>query len=321
LELYRVASKEHQQALGIPIGPYSVVKGVANLRAFLKEHDDVHVKLSVTRGDAETFKSESYKVVEPFLDQLEWKLGAKKTIMEFVVEQDLSPAVEIGYDGVSIDGRYPQTAAMLGLEAKDDGLIGQVMPYASLPVQARDMNAKLAPTFAACRFRGFWSSEIRVTEDGVGYSIDPCPRAGAPPNELMQLIVRNWPDIIWEGSQGNLIEPEFTAPWGAELMMHSPFADRSWVAIDFPPDLRDHVKFRNLTVLGGKYYVAPHSTGVAEIGAVVATGATMAEAIDNVRDVAEQVEGYDVEFNAACLDDIEDDFSRLTALNNQRKVA
>jgi hypothetical protein len=211
--------------------------------------------------------------------------------------------------------------ALLGLEAKDDGLLAQVMPYTSLPEQAIDMNARLSPTFAACNYRGFFSSEIRITPDGTGYSIDPCCRMGSPPGELMQLIVANWPDVLWEGSQGNLIEPEFKAPWGAELMMHSPFADRSWVAIDFPPDLRDNVKFRNLTVIDGKYYVAPHATGVAEIGAVVATGQTMQEAIDNVRDVAEQVEGYDVDFNAACLDDIEDDFARLTALNAQRRVA
>jgi hypothetical protein len=320
LEIFRVASKEHQQALGIPIGPYTVVHGLADLRTFLKAHDDVWIKISKSRGDMETWHSPSYKVSEPRLDELEWRLGAKKKIMEFVVEQDISPAIEVGYDGYSIDGCFPKTA-MLGLEAKDDGLLGQVMPYANLPPQAIDLNARLASTFAACRYRGSWSSEIRITGDGIGYSIDPCCRQGSPPGELMQLIISNWPDIIWEGAEGNLIEPEFTAPWGAELMMHSPFADKNWVAIDFPPDLRDHVKFRNLTVIDGKYYVAPHATGVAEIGAVVATGASMAEAIDNVRDIAEEVEGYDVEFNAACLDDIEDDFARLTALNNQRKVA
>lgn len=320
LELYRITSKEHQEKLGIPIGPWSVVTGLDNLRQFLRTHDDVYVKVSTVRGDFETFKSDTYKNIEPRLDELEWKLGAKKKITEFIVEDEIAPAVEIGYDGYSIDGRFAQTA-MLGLEAKDEGLVGQVMPYTSLPPQAIDMNARLGPTFAANRYRGFWSSEIRITGDGVGYSIDPCCRCGSPPNELMQLMVSNWPDIIWEGAAGNLVEPNYIAPWGAELLMHCAWADKNWVAIDFPAGLREQVKFRNLTIIDGKYYVVPQSVGLPEIGAVVACGASMQQAIRNVLEVAQQVEGYDIEFRIACLDNIEVDFRRLTALYQRQRVA
>jgi hypothetical protein len=50
---------------------------------------------------------------------------------------------------------------------------------------------------------------VRCTKDGKAYLIDPCCRAGSPPNELYQLMISNLADVIWYGAEGLVIEPEF----------------------------------------------------------------------------------------------------------------
>jgi hypothetical protein len=310
LELCRVDSKEHLKSIGIDIGPYKVITGLAALRDYLKNHDDQYVKISRTRGDMETFHAENYDLIEPKLDELEYMLGAKKKIMEFVVEEAINDAVEIGYDGYCIDGKFPKNA-MAGIEVKDKGLVMKTLPYASLPEEVRGVNDKLAPTFREFGYRGFFSSEIRITRDLTPYVIDPCARMGSPPGELFQLMVRNWADIVWEGSMGTVVEPIFDAKWGAELLLLSSWADKNWQPVEFPKSIRDNVKLRNLTIIEGKYYVVPQSVGLPEIGAVVATGDSMQGAIDEVRRLADKVTGHYLEVVPDSLDEAKDQFEKL----------
>lgn len=310
LELDRVASKQHSQKLGIDIGPWRTVRGLAALRDHLREHENQWIKISATRGDMETFHSKNYRLIEPRLDELEHTLGAKKYDMEFVVEDEIDDAVEIGYDGYTIDGKFPRKA-MAGIEIKDKGLVMKTLPYPSLPPEIRGVNEKLGQTFDDFEYRGFFSSEIRITKDHKAYLIDPCARAGSPPNELYQMLVTNWPDIIWEGAGGVLVEPQFAARWGAELLLISDWANDNWQAVEFPKAIRENVKLRNLAVIDGRYYSVPQVSGHAEIGAVVALGNTMQEAIAECKRIAEKVEGHYVETVPGCLDQAEAEFAKL----------
>jgi len=302
LELDRDGSKQLCRSLGIDIGDYVVVTGMDNLRDHLRDNDNVWVKVSRTRGDMETFRSPNYRLVEPKLDEVEQQLGAKKQIMQFIVEDSLEPAVEIGYDGFSIDGRFASNA-MFGTEIKDRGLILECVQYDRLPWQLLDVNVKLASTFRALNYRGFFSSEVRATPDGRAYLIDPCCRMGSPPGELFDIMVTNWPDILWNGAEGVVVEPDCAARYGAELLIHSAWADQHWQPIDFPDSIRNFVKLRNHTRIGGRDYVIPSAVGLPEIGAVVAIDDTLEGAIAKVREYAEQVEGYYVDVFADSLDE------------------
>ena len=173
LELDREASKEHSKKLGIDIGNYSVVKGLDALREHLKTHDDQYVKVSAFRGDTETFHAPNFKHAETQLDELEHNLGAKKKIIEFIVEDAINDAIEVGYDGYVIDGKFAKHA-ILGVEVKDKAYVGKTMNYERLPETAKDVNAKLAPTLKEYGYRGFISTELRCTKDGKAYLIDPC---------------------------------------------------------------------------------------------------------------------------------------------------
>jgi hypothetical protein len=310
LELDRVASKEHCDAVGIDIGPYKVMKGLDALREYLEKHEDVWVKISATRGDMETFKSKNYSLIEPRLDELEHTLGAKKKVMEFIVEDAINPAVEVGYDGYVIDGKFPK-GAFYGLEIKDKAYIGRTKSYDALPAEVIGVNEKLAGTFRKYGYRGFWSSEIRLTRDGRGYLIDPCTRSGSPPSELYHMIFTNLADIIWEGASGVLVEPEFSGKWGAELLLLSEWAMHNWQSIEFPKSIAEHVKMRNLTIIEGKKYYVPDRSGSSAIGAVVAVADSKQAAIDECKRIAEKVQGHYVEVLPASLDDADEEIATL----------
>lgn len=317
LEQDRVKSKEHMQSLGMPVGVYEVVRGIDNLRLYLKGRNDQWVKVSTTRGDFESFHSPNYKLIEPRLDELEHRLGAKKRIMEFVVEDGIGSngdengkAVEIGFDGYTVDGVFPKRN-MVGIEVKDKGYVGHCVGWEMMPTQLRVLNETIAPTLRRCQYRNFFCMEARITEDGTPWIIDPCCRSGSPPFELTQLNMTNLADVLWYGAGGECIEPEFAHEWGAEMLLHSGWADQNWQAVQFPEEVRDHVKLRNLCRIGEAYYVVPQSVGLPEIGAVVATGDTMEEAIARCREITETVEGYYIDAFPNALDDAQQEVEKL----------
>jgi len=294
LELYRDDTKDFLQEIGLPVAPWERIIGLPNLRKFLKQNDNQWVKVSTVRGDFESFKSESYDLIEPRLDELEWRLGAKKSIYEFIVEESIEDAIEIGYDGWVIGGHYPPQS-MAAFEIKDLGMMGNTIKYEDLPEPVAMVNEKLAPFFERCHYRGFFASELRIKQDGKPFLIDPCTRCGTPSNELLQELFGNWGEIFWEGASGNIVAPEQVAKVGVEAMIHSSWSDKNWQAIYFPEKIRQFVKLRNHTKIDGKDYVVPQDVGLPEIGAVCGIGNTIPEAVKHLADNASQIKGYAIE--------------------------
>lgn len=314
LELDRVAVKEHCRSLGIDIGPYTVHHGIDALRSHLRRHDDQFVKIATTRGDMETFKADNYALIEPRLNELEHNVASKT--MEFICEDEIPDAIEVGYDGYTVDGRFPKEG-IVGVEVKDEAYVCAAMSYRDLPKSVTGINAKLAPTLKAYGYRSFISTEIRATEDGKAYLIDPCARCGSPPSELYQMMIGNLADVIWEGAGGILIEPELIKPFGAQLILISDWADANWQQVDFPKSIRDHVKLHNLMVIDGEYYVAPQWTGNAAVGGVVAMGDTQEEAIAECKRLAEMVEGYSIEKPVQALDKASEQLTEFLGENRK----
>ena len=310
LEMHRAEAKQHYRNLGLPVGGFEVVKGISELRKYLKSHDNQYIKISVNRGDFETFESPNYRFAEPKLDELESKLGAKKYITDFVVEEEIKDAVEVGYDGFCIDGQFPEQS-LVGIEIKNKSYLGKFVPYATLPVELTAFNTAIAPTMKKYQYRNFYSTELRITKDKTPYMIDLCTRCGSPPTEVALETYKNLPDIMWYGAEGECITPESEFEWGAEILIESAWADSKWQAIQFPPKIRDNVKMRNLTFLNNEYYVVPQSHGITEIGAVVAVGHSMDDVIEQAKELCEQVKGYFTESFPASLDTAVDELDKL----------
>jgi hypothetical protein len=309
LELDRVKSKEMCEKAGIDIGPFEVIVGLDALREHLKTHDDQWVKISATRGDMETFHAKTYDLAEPRLDELEHNLGAKKKIMEFIVEEAINDAIEIGYDGYTVDGKFPK-GAMTGVEAKDEAYVMKTMSYSELNPKVRGVNDKLRPILKRYGYRGFFSSEIRCTKDGA-FLIDPCARCGSPPNELYQIMIDNISDVMWEGSEGIVVEPEFNAKFGAQLLLLSDWADQNWLHVKLPKAIRENVKLYNMTVIEDGYYVIPHRVGMPHFGAVVALGNTLQGAIEECKRIAEMIDGHLIDKPVDALDAARDAFEEI----------
>ena len=291
LELNRQGCKEVMRRVGLAVGPYVVVKGMAALREHLKANPDRWVKINKYRGCFETFYAKNYKSVEPRLDEVEYKLGAFKTELEFIVETPLDDCIETGIDAYVIDGQYPDTH-MVGFEIKDLGYLAKMETRKNIPEQVTRFDNAMAPIFKRYGYRGFFSTEVRIGKDKIPYMIDFCGRLGSPPSELYQEVFTNLADIIWKGANGILVNPIAKAKFGAELLIHSSFAECNYQPIDFPEKYRANVKLRNAMKVNGRYYIIPQSVGLPEVGAIVGWGDTQDAAIEMVLKVAKEVEGH-----------------------------
>ena len=284
-----------------------------NLRKYLKEHKNVWVKISRWRGDFETLQSKNYDYISLKLDEIEHELGAWANQMEFICEEDLPDKVEVGYDGYCINGQFP-TKTMFGIEIKDLGYLGVMKEYKDLPEPVINFNTKIAPLMKSYKYKNFYSSEIRVGTDKKGYMIDSCNRCGSPPNELYQEMFTNISDIIWEGAHDKCIDPIPKAKFGAEVLIHCPWAEKNWLPIQFPEKYYDSIKFRDVMDIKGQHYIIPQYVGLPEIGAIVATGNTIEETFKTIEEIAETVRGYYVDVPLHALDTAMEEVNKLKKL-------
>lgn len=303
MELKRWEFKQHlKNKLKLPVQEMEHIFGMDKLREFLKKSKGVkYIKTSFTRGDFETFKHESYELTEPRLDELAHTLGAKKDNYEFIVEDEICDAVEVGYDGFVIDGKFP-TLAMMAYEVKDCGMVGTVKPYESLADPVKLINGSLISDFASYGFKGFFCSEIRYTKKKEPFFIDPCCRLGTPSNELLQALFDNWPQVVWDGAHGICTTPKMKAKFGALAMINSEWAVNDWLCVHFPKEIEEFVKLRFHTKVGDKNYVVPNTIGIPDVGCVLGTGDTLAEAIRVCKQRGELVKGFQVSVNYQALD-------------------
>lgn len=310
LELARDSTKRLMKELGLPVGPWSKINGMDKLREFLQENKNQYVKVNKFRGILETFFSKDYRSVEPKLDEVEYQLGAFKETVDFIVEENLADKVEIGIDAYTVDGQFP-SKLLAGIEVKDAGYVAMFNDYDKLPKELTDFDKALAPTLKAYGYRGFYSTEIRAGKDHIPYMIDFCSRAGSPPSELYQEFYKNISEIIWNGANGIVTDPVPEAKYGAELLIHSEWADKNFQPVDFPEDIRRFVKLRSATKIKGRYFVIPQAVGLPEIGATIGWGDTLKAAMQMAEDVASQVEGYYIKIPKESFEEAQGEIAKL----------
>ena len=314
LELFRDDAKKQFKKLGLDVGKYEVIIGLDKLREYLKENDKQWVKINSIRGDTETFYSPSYKEIEPKLDELQHTMGPTRHDMKFVVEEAIENAVETGFDGYCIDGQYPN-ATIVGVEIKDCGYCGTFKKYSEIPKEITDFNEKISDIMKKYHYRGFFSTEQRITKNHKSYMTDATARCGSPPSELYQNMYENLADIVWFGAEGKMVNPICKAKYGVEIVINSVWGDKNWQPISFPEKIRENVKLRKFCIINDEYYIVPQHRGgpdgKAELGAVVATGNTREEAIEKAKEYADQVKGYDIEICVDSMDKAQEEIDKL----------
>jgi predicted RNase H-like HicB family nuclease len=310
LEIYREDAKEHFKQLKIPQGPYEVVKGINALRQYIKAHDGeiLWVKIEKTRGDTESFKVESYETIENKLDGLKSDLGPKADIMKFIVEKNLKGTIDIAIDTHCIDGQYP-SVAILGTEEKGELYVGVRKNWNEIYPPLVDIYTKLSPTLKEYGYCNFISLESRKDEENI-YLGDPCQRGGSPPMELELEWIQNLPDIFSYGADGKMIDPEIPTKYGIELIIHSDWADKHPLMVDYPEKLRDKIKFRYDSTFNGKTWIMPQGAGP-RIAAVVTHGNSLEKLFDEVKEIAGQIKGIQIESFTRSIPIIQENIKQL----------
>ena len=305
LERDRWGAYKKFERLEIPSPEMTKVKGIDKLREFLKENENVYIKVSDYRGDFETFCSKNYQLSKPVLDELEHRLGLQGINYEFIIcyPIDGNDIVEFGYDGYSIDGKFPKET-IVGYEHKDVAYCCHVNSNFSPLVT--DFTEKLSETLKRLKYRNFIHSEGRTGKEKIPRIIDTTCRIGSPPGEVLCEMLSNLADIFWFGADGELIEPVWEAKYGIQIFIDSSWSENKFQAVEFPEKIARWVKLRNYCIDSGTHYVIPKYKDFDNIGSVVAIGNSLDECIEKVSGYSEQIKGHKVEIATASTDKLKE---------------
>lgn len=314
LENERLFLKQTLKDLNLPVGDFGTCTGTKQLREYLKEHEDVYVKIDRFRGTMETFHSENYDIIEPYINELDVKLGPiVKNKIQFIIEEALPEAIETGLDVYMVDGKYPDRV-MGGLECKNAAYLCKILPYNEFPKQLTEINDKLSPYFKQEGYRGAFSTEVRITEDYKNYFMDATCRQPLPPSQLQWYMYKNLADIYWETAAGNLIDVEIDEPYGCELIITSDFAKRNWLNVNVSEEYRNNVFWERLVEEDSKSYIA-YENDNKYVGSIVASGMNLPDAIKKCKDIAKSISGIEVMYDSDALYELQETIQKMKKMD------
>ena len=302
IEMDRMLLNGELKKLGLPTAPMARVIGTTNLRAFLKEHPDRVIKVSFYRGVIETFTNENPYRTELRLIELDFQLGMNKDTFEFCCQEKIESELEVGFDGFSLNGKGPAYSA-LGIEVKDKAYVGAILE--KMPPLIEFVNRKMEPLFSRYGYQGFYSNELRITDEpfrkdfkGKPFYTDCTARAPSPPSEAQCEIYEPHclARAVWDLSGGEMPVLKPITKWFAEVVLATPAYDRQWLHVSFPDKIKQWVKVKDHCIKDGQIFCIPNHNGN-YFANVVALGDTPQEAMDTVLKRAALVEAEDLELH------------------------
>ena len=118
---------------------------------------------------------------------------------------------------------------------------------------------------------------------------------------------------------GKVIEPEFVANYGVEIILKSNYVNKNFLNVSFPPEFKDNIKLKGSFVKDGEKYVIPWkytSFEMNEFGSVVVIGNDLQEIMDKALYIASKVEGYDVYYDENCFSKAMDVIEKTKSILN-----
>lgn len=283
LEAYRGKFIKSLAKTDLPVPPHETIVGMTALREHLRDRKDCWVKISKWRGDWETLHWRDQAQDDVELDERATKLGPFKDAITFYVFDKIDTKIEDGCDSWCIDSQMPKTV-IHGMEAKDKAYLGTFQRFSDLPEEIRIVSEQYAPILGGYGCRGFFSTEVRITEDGKSYFIDPTIRSGSPPAQVMCEMIGNYAEIILAGAAGEIVEPERRHRFGVQAMLNLCGGRRHWRSLEVPDDLDRWVKCGFCNRVGGRLAFPPDPDAHAgECGWLVGVGDTAADAINHLK--------------------------------------
>lgn len=283
LETSRAAFLKALKNADLPIGRHRIVPGITMLKEYLRDKEDVWVKISKFRGDFETFHWRSWADDENRLDAYSVKFGPLREQIVFYAFDAIETEIEDGCDTWLVNGAYPKLV-IHGMEAKDRAYLGTWQAYDKLPEQLRKVNDAFAPILEGFGYQSFFSTEVRITKEGEAYFIDPTCRAGSPPSQVMTEMIGNYSQVVWEGANGVLVEPEPAAKFGVQALICLSGDRREWSGMKVDDELDRWSKCGSCLWSDDQLWFPPdpHAEGH-DVGWLIGIGDQMGEAIRHLQ--------------------------------------
>lgn len=204
--------------LGLLMVPTQKIRGLDALCEYLKDKKNVWVKVNEFRDNMETWHHQDWLHSQPMLRRLYIKFAAAPELVWFVVQDALDGAQELGYDGLSVDGWFPDSSYQ-GYEKKNELYLGARTDYDDLPEPVRAVNEKFSKELERYGYRNFFATEIRMLGGNYDF-IDPTMRMPGQTGEQLLETMTNLAKVIWHGAHGQLIQPEWAADFAASATLN-----------------------------------------------------------------------------------------------------
>jgi len=306
LELDRDLFLNVLEEVGLPTIHSEKIVGLSALVEHLKDNTDKWIKLNRFRGNMDTWHHIDIQHSQRTLDSLAVILGGAKEKVVFVVQDNIESESEIGYDGWSIDGKFPPHSYQ-GYEKKNELYLGAVMDDRDLPAEIRLVNERMAPILLSYAYRGWWAAEIRVAK-GIPYFIDPTPRMPGQTGEHQLETCVNLADVIWQGANGRMIAPLFEWEYATEATLHyesktkdSTIVDE-WKTLAIPKEVERWCKMYHYSIMDGLYHFGARNTD--EVGVVIGMGDSIEGAIEHLSGNIELLKDLPVHANTSGFVDL-----------------
>lgn len=294
LERLRTRFIKTVEDLGLPVAHSERIKGLTALCDYLKERDNLWIKVNEFRDNMETWHHQDYEHSLPELAHLSVTFGGMADEVWFVAQEVIDDATEIGYDGWSIDGWFPDSSYQ-GYEKKNELYLGARTPYDNLPKEVRVVNEAWSKVLKEFGFRNFFATEIR-NKEGVPYFIDPTQRMPGQTGEQLLETLDNIVEVIWQGAQGNVIQPKWNADFAASATLNYKGGVDGWKVVKVKDSAKRWAKLNRFGIRKGICHFPPNKRS--DVGVVIALGNTIEETIAGVKENFEAIgdEGLSIQF-------------------------
>ncbi len=318
IETNRKVFKDKLNESGLPSAPTTFITGLDNLKQYLNTVEDKWIKISYFRGEAETFHHINILQSTSWLNEMAFKMGPLSNSVDFMIEDPIDSVTETGYDGFTVNGKFP-SKAMWGIEIKDCGYVGKQCDDNKLPTPIKYVNDKFESVLQEYNHTQFFSTEIRYTQNGTSYFTDPCMRAGSPPSNTMLEMIDNWDDIIIGACNNELVEPSFIAMYGVEIILKSNYCNEGYLNVSYPDEFKNNIKLKGSFKIDSIEYIIPFTHcgfDMVEFGSVVIVGDDLETIMIKALEIAGSVEGFKVEYNTDALNKAVEQLTNLQNILN-----
>lgn len=298
LETKRIEFRHLQEELNMPVPEYEIVIGWTALCDFLKDHGHCFIKTtSKIRGSMETKEFWDFEQAQYWLWNLRVKLGCGSERVRFLIEEPIDTPFETGIDTYCVNGQYPKTP-MQGIEIKGKLILSSAQTKSPTPKPLDDALSLLAPELKRRQYCNFLSAEFRGP-----ILTDFCARAPNPGIGVEMEMIGNIGQIIADGVQGKLTEPDFEFEYGIQAAVFHDDDKELWKQFRIPEELRRWFKLMEFCKEGELFQIIPRPPHGEKIGWLIGVGDSIKAAGEHLMENAELLKKHPFEIKMGELEE------------------